>query len=101
MTLNFESESPIPTGTITLFEIDNMRAVLSEPAKYDWFGAHLLRACQKADQQNLRKIATVYPDIAAAFILYHLGWIPEAYHDVIPDWESYTVMMLPRIMKEK
>lgn len=96
MTVNFESTDPIPMR-LTEFDLDNIRGILAEPTRYDWFTAHVLRLCQKADEDNLRKIATIYPDCVAAFLIYHIGYIPDRFIDVIPDWEYYIKMMIPHI----
>jgi hypothetical protein len=34
----------------------------------DWFTAHLLRLCAKADGENLAKLAADFPDEVAAFL---------------------------------
>jgi len=99
MTLNYQSTDPLPMS-LTAFDLDNIRGILSEPTRYDWFAAVMLRTAQKANQHNMRKIAKEWPDIAAAFLIYHTGTIPESFRDVIPGWESYITMMRPHIFKE-
>lgn len=98
MTLNYRSESKIPM-MLTEFDLDNIRGILGEPTKYDWFSAHVLRLCQKADETNLRKIAKIYPDAVAAFLIFWTGTIPEKFRDVIHDWEFYLTMMPSHINK--
>jgi hypothetical protein len=98
MTLNFESIDNLPMS-LTEFDLDNISGILAEPTRFDWYSAHVLRLCQKADATNLRKIAQVYPDCVAAFLLFHLGYIPQSYQLDIPEWDRYEQMMLPHIQK--
>jgi hypothetical protein len=98
MTLNFQSSDSI-SMSLTEFDLDNLANILAEPSKYDWYGAHVLRLCQKADETNLRKIATIHPEHVAAFLIYWVQHIPERFHDVLPHWAYYERMMVPHIVK--
>ena len=103
--LNFESTDPLPM-TLTEFDLDNISNILHEPTKYNWYTAHLLRLCAKADKDNLIKLAHEYPDVVAAYLIYlyndvgHRGFFPAEFKEVIPDWEKYTQMMVPHILGE-
>lgn len=96
--INFEDADDLRM-TLTEFELDNIRDILMEPTKYNWFSAHLLRLCQKADEEDLRKLSTIYPDAVAAFLIYWTYGIPEKFRDLLPKWEMYIKMMSPRIHK--
>ncbi len=96
MALNFNSSDSI-SMSLGEFDLDNIRGILAEPTKYDWYGAHVLRLCQKADETNLRKIATIHPEHVAAFLIYWVGYVPERFRDVVPHWEYYQKMMTPHI----
>lgn len=97
--MNYESMDNLPMS-LTEFDLDNIRGILAEPTRFDWYSAHVLRLCQKADATNLRKLAKVYPDCVAAFLLYHVGYIPDSFRADIPSWEQYAQMMLPHILKK-
>jgi hypothetical protein len=101
MALNYRTPDDGISMMLTEFDLDNIRNILSQPVRYDWFSAVMLRACQKADAINLRKIAANFPDIAAAFLIFHTGTIPEAFRRSIPNWEFYIRMMTPRIANKE
>jgi hypothetical protein len=90
--LNFEDADNIPMS-ITKFDLNNFSNIMAEPTRYDWYTAHLIRLCRKADETNIRKLAKVYPDVVAAFLIYWVGYIPTRFRNDIPDWEYYTKMM--------
>jgi len=98
--INFEDSDSIPMS-LTQYDLNNFVRILSDPVRYDWFTAHLIRLCRKADRTNIRKLATVYPDVVAAFLIYWVGYVPEDFRDIISDWEYYTKMMKPLIFKEE
>jgi len=97
--LNYESMDKLPMS-LTEFDLDNIRGILAEPTRFDWYSAHVLRLCQKADATNLRILSQVYPDCVAAFLIYHLGYIPESFKAALPAWKQYEQMMLPHILKK-
>jgi hypothetical protein len=97
--LNFEDSDNIPMS-LTQYDLNNFAGILSEPQRFDWYTAHLIRLCRKADRTNIRKLATIYPDVVAAFMIYWIGSVPDDFQDIIPDWEYYTKMMKPYIFKE-
>lgn len=94
--INFQDTDNISL-TLTEWELDNVKNIILEPTKYRFFNAHLLRLCQYASEKQLRQLAHIYPDVVAAFLIYWVTKIPEAYKDIIPLWEVYEKMMTPRI----
>lgn len=102
MTLNFQSNDQIPMS-LTEFDLDNIRGILAEPTRYDWYSAHVLRLCQKADETNLKKLATIYPDCVAAFLIYHVGYIPKKFRVYmgVEESERYEVMMTTHIHRKE
>jgi hypothetical protein len=94
--LNFEDGDTLPMS-LTKFDLNNFSKIMQEPTKYDWYTAHLIRLCRKADETNIRKLATIYPDVVAAFLIYWIGYIPEKFKEVLPAWEVYTKTMKPML----
>ena len=94
--INYESTNYRPEN-LSIFDLANMERIFAEPIHYDWFAAHLLRLCRKADTENMRKLAKVFPDIVAAYLFYSIGHIPEGIRDAIENPEYYEYW-IPKLM---
>jgi hypothetical protein len=94
--INYESRD-YKEDTLTIFDIAHIKDILEEPTKYDWYGAHLLRLCRKADQRNLAKLAMIYPDIVAAFCIFRYKKIPTQIRGALKNPEYYEDW-IPKLM---
>lgn len=95
--LNYESRD-YREENLSIFDIAHIKAILTEPIKYDWYAAHVLRLCRKADPENLQKLATIYPDIVAAYCFYRFKRLPERIRKVMvhPEYYEYWI---PKLME--
>jgi len=94
--INYETSDYRPEN-LSIYDLANMEGIFSEPIHYNWFAAHLLRLCRKADTENMKKLAKVFPDIVAAYWIYLYGKIPDAIRDAISNPEYYEYW-IPKLM---
>ena len=95
--INYEAKD-YRAENLSIFDIAHIKDILEEPIKYDWFAAHILRLCRKSDLKNLAKLATIYPDIVAAFCYYKYKHIPEWVRDSM-EFVEYYEYWIPRLME--
>jgi hypothetical protein len=95
--INYESQSEYRPEHLSIYDLAHIEEILSEPVRYDWFAAELLRICRKADHENLRKLAYTFPDIVTAYCYYMFGKIPEDVRTslVFPEYYEYWI---PKLM---
>lgn len=65
---------------MTAYDVNNISKLLS--GEGDWFTARLLRLLPNADEGNLRKLGSVYPDVVCWFLNHKHGGVPPRFSDV-------------------
>ena len=96
--INFES-ADYRAEHLSIYDLAHIEEILSEPVRYDWFAAELLRICRKADTKNLAKLVQNFPDIVTAYCYYAYGEIPLPIRAfmVYPEYYEYWI---PRLMEK-
>jgi hypothetical protein len=56
---------------ITDYDLEHIGEIIAGDG--DWFTAQLLRLMHKADSENFAKLAHAFPDVGAAYLMWHVG----------------------------
>lgn len=60
--------------TMSKYDIDNISDILS--GKGDWFNANLLRLIAQADEDNLQRLASAFPEAFIYYMAFKYGGVP-------------------------
>lgn len=94
--INYETQDYRPEQ-LSIYDLAHIDEILSEPIRYDWFAAELLRICRRADKTNLAKLAKVFPDVVTAYCYHLLGFIPEDVRSSL-EFPEYYEYWIPRLL---
>lgn len=94
--INYESQDYRPEQ-LSIYDLAHIDEILSEPVRYDWFAAELLRICRRADRINLAKLASVFPDVVTAYCYHQLGFLPENVRASV-EFPEYYEYWIPRLL---